>query len=75
MWREESEIRREVRETQRELGSERADALSQTTSEKAQKGSKQSSDCVEGWGLLSLFSNPRILWFLCLWLGQLGLWL
>ena len=23
----------------------------------------------------SFFSNPRILWFLCLWLGWLGLWL
>ena len=73
--REESEISREVREMQRELGLERADTLSQTTSEKAQKGSTQSSGCAEGWGLLSLFSNPRILWFLCLWLGQLGLWL
>ena len=40
---------------QRELGWERADALSQTTSEKAQKGSTQSSGCAEGWGLLSLF--------------------
>ena len=75
MWREESEISGEVRETQRELGSERADVLSRTTSEKAQKGSTQSSGCAEGWGLLSLFLNPRILWFLCLWLGQLGLWL
>ena len=73
--REESEISREVRETWRELGSERVDALSWTTSEKAQKGSTQSSGCAEGWGLLSLFSNPRFLWFLCLWLGQLGLWL
>ena len=71
----EQEISGEVRETQRELGSERADALSWTTSEKAQKGSTQSSGCAEGWGLLSLFSNPRILWFLCLWLGWLGLWL
>ena len=73
--REESEISGEVRETQRELGSERADALSWTTSEKAQKGSTQSSGCAEGWGLLSLFLNLRILWFLCLGLGQLGLWL
>ena len=72
---EESEISGEVRETQRELGLERSDALSRTTSEKAQKGSMQSSDCAEGWGLLSLFSNPRILWLLCLWLGWLGLWL
>ena len=75
MRREELEISREVRETQRELGSERVDALSQTTLEKAQKGSTQSSGCAEGWGLLSLFSNPRILWLLCLWLGSLGLWL
>ena len=75
MWREESEISREVRETWRELESERADVLSQTTSEKAQKGSMQSSGCAEGWGLLSLFSNLRILWLLCLWLGQLGLWI
>ena len=73
--REESEISGEVREMQRELGSERADALSWTTLEKAQKGSTQSSGCAEGWGLLSLFSNPRILWFLCLWLGWLRLWL
>ena len=73
--REESEISREVRETQRELRSERADALSQTTSEKAQKGSTQSSASAEGWGLLSLFLNPRILWLLYLWLGWLGLWL
>ena len=42
---------------------------------KGQKGSMQSSGCAEGWGLLSLFLNPRILWFLCLWLGQLRLWL
>ena len=54
-WREESEISGEVREMQRELGSERADVLSRTTSEKAQKGSTQSSGCTEGWGLLSLF--------------------
>ena len=73
--REELEISGEVRETWRELGAERADALSRTTSEKAQKGSTQSSGYAEGWGLLSLFSNPRILWFLCLWLGWLGLWL
>ena len=73
--REEPEISREVRETQRESGSERADALSWTTSEKAQKGSTQSSGYAEGWGLVSLFLNPRILWFLCLWLGWLGLWL
>ena len=73
--REELEISREVREMRRELGLERVDALSQTTSEKAQKGSMQSSGCVEGWGLLSLFLNTRILWFLCLWLGWLGLWL
>ena len=53
--REELEIIREVRETQRELGLERADALSRTTLEKAQKGSIQSSGCAEGWGLLSLF--------------------
>ena len=39
----------------RELGLERADALSWTTSKKAQKGSTQSSGCAEGWGLLSLF--------------------
>ena len=70
-----SEISGEVRKTQRELGSERADTLSWTTSEKAQKGSTQSSGCAEGWGLLSLFLNPRILWFLCLWLGWLRLWL
>ena len=38
-----------------------------------QKGSTQSSGCAEGWGLLSLSLNPRILWFLCLWLGWLGL--
>ena len=68
--REESEISGEVRETQRELGSERVDVLSQTTLEKAQKGSMQSSGCAEGWGLLSLFLNLRILW-----LGRLGLWL
>ena len=54
-WREELEISREVRETWRELGSERADTLSWTTLEKAQEGSTQSSGCVEGWGLLSLF--------------------
>ena len=53
--REESEISREVRETWRELGLERVDALSWTTLEKAQKGSMQSSGCVEGWRLLSLF--------------------
>ena len=74
-WREESEISGEVREMRRELGLERVDELSWTTSEKAQKGSMQSSGCAEGWGLLSLFSNPRILWLLCLWLGWLGLWL
>ena len=73
--KEELEISREVREMQRELGLERADVLSQTTSEKAQNGSMKSSGCAEGWGLLGLFSNPRILWFLCLWLGWLGLWL
>ena len=73
--REESEISGEVREMPRELGLERADTLSWTTLEKAQKGSMQSSGCVEGWGLLSLFSNLRILWLLCLWLGQLRLWL
>ena len=73
--REESEISGEVRETWRELGSERVDVLNWTTSEKAQKGTMQSSGCAEGWGLLSLFSNPRILWLLWLWLGQLGLWL
>ena len=39
------------------------------------KGSMQSSSCVEGWGLLSLFLNPRILWLLWLWLGWLRLWL
>ena len=75
MWREESEISREVREMWRELGSERVDVLSRTTSEKAQKGSTQSSASAEGWGLLSLFLNPRILWLLYLWLGWLGLWL
>ena len=42
-------------ETQRELGSERADTLSQTTSEVAQGGSTQSSACAEAGGLLSLF--------------------
>ena len=46
------------------------DVLSWTTLEKVQKGSTQSSGCAEGWGLLSLFSNPRILWFLFLWLGR-----
>ena len=56
---------------QRELGLERMDALSQTTSEKAQKGSTQSSGCAEGWGLLSLFLNQRILWLLYLWPGWL----
>ena len=54
-WREELEIIREVREMWREFGLERADMLSQTTLEKAQKGSTQSSGCAEGWGLLSLF--------------------
>ena len=49
--REESDISGEVRETWRELGSERADVLSWTTSEVAM----QSSGCAEGWGLLSLF--------------------
>ena len=56
-WREESEISGEVREMQRELGSERADVLSRTTSEKAQKGSTQSSGCAEGWGLLFFFKS------------------
>ena len=28
-----------------------------------------------GLGTAQSFSNLRILWFLCLWLGQLGLWL
>ena len=70
--REESEISREVRETWRELGLERVDTLSQTTSEKAQKGSMQSSCCVEGCGLLSLFSNLRILWLLYFGLDSSG---
>ena len=71
-WREESEISREVRETWRELGSERADALSRTTSEKAQKGSTQSSGCVEGWGLLSLFfeSEDSLVSLLLAWMAQ-----
>ena len=42
-------------ETRRELGSERADTLSRTTSEVAQGGSTQSSACAEARGLLSLF--------------------
>ena len=44
---EETETREEVRETQREFGSERADALSRTTSGDAQEGSTQSSVCAE----------------------------
>ena len=43
----ESEIREDDNETRREFGSERVDALSQTTSEKAQEGSTQSSVCEE----------------------------
>ena len=39
--------REEVRETWREFGSERADALSRTTSRDAQEGSMQSSVCAE----------------------------
>ena len=57
-WREESEISGEVRETQRELGSEIVDALSRTTSEKAQKGSMQSS-AVQRAGDCSVFFQIR----------------
>ena len=44
---EEVETREEVRETQREFGSERVDVLSRTTSGDAQEGSIQSSVCAE----------------------------
>src|SRR6266446_6630586 len=60
---EESEISGETSGTQREFGSERAEALSRTTSEMAQGGSTQSSACVEAGGLLSLFLSPRELPF------------
>ena len=42
-----SGIREDERETQRELGSERADELSQTTLDVAQAGPMQSSVCAE----------------------------
>lgn len=54
----ESEIEEDVNDTRRELGSERADALSRTTSEIAQGGSTQSSASAEAGGLLSLFLDP-----------------
>ena len=44
-------------------------------SDNLRKGTERVNAVLRLWGLLSLFSNPRILWFLCLWLGQLGLWL
>ena len=75
-WRVESETDGEVRDTQRELGSERADALSQTTSEITLGGSMQSSASVEARGLLSLFLNPGFLFlflFLFLDLSSTGL--
>ena len=50
-----SEIAEDVKETRRELGSERADTLSRITSEVAQGGSMQSSACAEARGLLSFF--------------------
>ena len=40
-------IREDERGTRRELGSERADVLSQTTSDVAQAGPTQSSVCAE----------------------------
>ena len=43
----ESGIADDVNDTRREFGSERADALSRTTSEQAQEGSAQSSACAE----------------------------
>ena len=58
--RVEAETDREVRGTRRELGSERADALRQTTSEFVLGGSTQSSASTEATGLLSLFSNLEI---------------
>ena len=54
-----SEIAEDVNETRRELGSERADALSRITSEVAQGGSTQSSACAEAGGLLSLFLTRK----------------
>jgi hypothetical protein len=54
----ESEIDEDVNDTRRELGSERADALSRTTSGVAQGGSTQSSASAEAGGLLSLFLDP-----------------
>ena len=48
----------EVRSTRRELGSERVDVLSRTTSEVAQGESTQSSACAEAKGLLNLFLAP-----------------
>ena len=41
------EMKGEVRETRRELGSERADALRRITSVDAQEGAMQSSVCAE----------------------------
>ena len=53
------EIIEEESEIRNELGSERADALSQTTSDLAQEESTQPSNCAEVQGLLRLFSNLR----------------
>ena len=50
----------EVRGTWKELGLERADALSWTILEFALGGSTQSSASTEAGGLLSLFLNPGI---------------
>ena len=60
-WRVESETDGEVRGTRRELGSERADALSWTILEFTLGGSMQSLASTEARGLLSHFSNPGIL--------------
>ena len=51
-------IKGEVRETKREWGSERADALSRIGLVAAQESSMRPSVCAESWGSLSIF--PRV---------------
>ena len=74
MQREESEISREVRETQR-VGIGKSGHVE---SDNLGKGTERVNAVLRlcrGLGnAQSFFLNPRILWFLCLWLGWLGLW-
>ena len=56
---EELEMSEDVSGIRNEFGSERADALSRTTSIVAQEETTQSSACAEVGGLLTLFSRSR----------------